>query len=84
MKSVAEMKAHLVEKAAEDDGFRTELVADPRSVVEREFNIAVPEGVRLEVLEDSADAVHLVLPPAPSKLGMEELRQAAGGAGESY
>ena len=78
MKTMDEMRKHLIDKADDDIAFRSRLLAEPRAVVAEELGIEVPESVELRVHEDSRSAVHLVLPPEP-KLDMQELRTAAGG-----
>lgn len=79
MRTIDEVKAQITQKAATDEGFRAALLADPRSVVERELEIKVPEGIEVNVLEDGASAVHLVLPPAATELDMDELQGVSGG-----
>ena len=79
MKSVSEMRAHLIEKAEMDEAFRTRLVADPKTVVSEEFGVKVPEGFSMTVHEETADSAHLVLPPSP-RLSDEALTQVTGGA----
>ena len=79
MKSEAQVKAHIAMKAAEDDDFRTRLVADPRATVEAEIGLRFPEGYRIHVHEESATDGHMVLPPKP-ELSKEQLDRIAGGA----
>ena len=68
----------LIEKAGENDEFRAQLLADPKSAIESEFGVAVPEGFNLNVYEESPASAHIVLPPNPS-LSTKELVAAAGG-----
>ena len=78
MKTMDEVRKHLIGKAEDDIAFRSRLLAEPRAVVAEELGIEVPDSVELRVHEDSRSAVHLVLPPEP-KLDMQELRTASGG-----
>ena len=78
MRSEAQVKAHIAMKAAEDDDFRTRLVADPRATVEEEIGLRFPEGYRIHVHEESATDGHMVLPPKP-ELSKEQLDRIAGG-----
>ena len=80
MRSEAEMRAHIAMKAAEDDDFRTRLIADPRATVEEEIGMRFPDGYRLHVHEESAADAHLVLPPKPA-LSREQLDRITGGFG---
>ena len=77
MKTASEVRLALIEKAGEDAEFRAQLLSDPKSAIENEFDITVPEGFKLHVHEESAAAAHLVLPPNPS-LSAEELAAVSG------
>ncbi len=79
MQSVDEMRAHLIGKATEDETFRGKLLSEPRTSIEDELGITIPAGVTVQVHENTAQTVHLVLPPSP-KMSEEELRAAAGGS----
>ena len=73
-----EMRAKIVDKAAEDADFRALLLSDPKSAVEQELGLDIPSGFNVEVHEEGGNTAHLVLPP-PSSLGEDELRALAGG-----
>ena len=79
MKSPDEMRQHLIEKADGDDDFRSKLLSDPRASIEEEFGITIPEGLSVHVHENTAQKVHLVLPPSP-KLSQADLEATSGGA----
>ena len=61
-------RARLAARALEDDGFRRELLANPRTVVERECglllgaDVKLPEDLRIEVHQESSRVMHLVIP----------------------
>ena len=79
---MSDAQSKLIEKAMKDPAFRAKLIADPKAVIEKELGRKLPDGVKVRVLEDSATAVHLVLPPAlvQGQLSDAELESAAGGA----
>ena len=79
MKTPEEMRDHLIAKASTDEAFRKKLLSDPHTSIEAEFSITIPEGVSVQVHENSAQTVHLLLPPAV-KLSEKELSVAAGGS----
>ena len=65
-------------KAVEDEEFRSRLLADPRAVIEEELDLSVPDGIDIQVHEDTATTSHFVLPPS-AKLAEEDMRAVAGG-----
>ena len=77
-KTISEMKTHVAAKAGEDEDFRARLIEDPRSVIEAELNVSIPEQFAIHVHEDDATAAHLVLPPS-ERLTEEDLAKVAGG-----
>ena len=65
-------------KAVEDEEFRSRLLADPRAVIEGELDLSIPDGIDIQVHEDTATTSHFVLPPS-AKLAEEDMRAVAGG-----
>lgn len=76
----AKQWSQIVTKAGQDEKFRQRLLAAPTTVV-KEFGVEVPAGVELRVLENTSQAVHLVLPPLQTgkELSDAELEGVAGG-----
>ena len=56
------LRAAIAARALEDEEFRRSLLDDPRGAVVREFGIALPETLQVEVHEESETFFHLVLP----------------------
>jgi hypothetical protein len=81
----AEMERRIIEKSLEDESFRQRLLADPKATVEQELGTRLPEGVRVEAVEETAETIYLVLPSASSPVGEggelsdQELEAVAGG-----
>ena len=79
------LEAQLIDRAMQDEGFRQELVRDPKAVFERELGIQMSEHITMQVLEESPTTVYLVLPQPPASAGVEladeELEGVAGGTG---
>jgi len=65
MQSAEDMRRHLTEKAVENLEFRQQLVADPKSVIQREFGVTIPDNINVVVHESDMQTVHLALPPNP-------------------
>ena len=72
----------LLNKAAGDQAFRRELVANPTAAINSVFGVTLPQDLKITVLEESPRQVYLVLPAkeASGELAEEELAGVAGGA----
>ncbi len=79
MKTQEEMRAEVIGKAAEDEEFRTQLIDDPKSTIEKALGITIPDSVSVKVHEESGTEAHLVLPPS-SRLSDSDMRAVSAGA----
>ena len=64
-----------------DDALKARFMADPKAVL-AEHGIKIPDGIDVNVVENTGNAVHIILPEAPvghAELSDEELGRAAGG-----
>lgn len=75
-----EILEQLLSRAGEDPDFRIRFLAEPEATLKEEYGFAVPDGMKLKVIEDSKTTAHLVLPPNP-QLTMDEMRAVSGGIG---
>jgi len=71
----------------EDEGFKHELMSNPKAVIAREAGQEWPGNVDIEVLEETPTKLYLVLPvtlealaSARGELSEEQLEAVAGGA----
>ena len=78
MTTATEMRDRILNRAAEDEEFRSSLIADPKAAIAAEVGATIPDTFQVVVHEDSATTAHLVLPPSP-KLTDADLKTAAGG-----
>ncbi len=79
MQEYAKKYGQIVAKAWADEEFKARLLADPAAVLQAE-GLAVPAGVELRAVENTAQVMYLTLPPKPSEeLSDEQLNQVAGG-----
>ena len=69
----------LLRRAEKDGEFRARLLAGPEDAIAEELGVALPEGHRVQVHEETDALTHLVLPPR-SKLSEEEREEARTGA----
>ena len=56
------LKQQIISKAMKDEAFRQKLFSNPRTTLERELGITLPQGVSVQVHEDTPTILHLVLP----------------------
>ncbi len=79
----ARRQAEVVARAWTDRAFKEELISSPKSVLERELGVEIPDTVRVETLEDSATVGHMILPPDPNgytdELSDAQLEAVSGG-----
>ena len=75
--TATELRDQLFAKAADDDEFRSRLLADPSALLRDDYGIVLPENLKLHVHEEDATTAHLVLPRS-RKLTEEELASTSG------
>jgi hypothetical protein len=74
----------IVKRAWLDEAFRERLKANPRAVL-RESGVEVPDRIEIRVIQNTPEAVYLMLPPAKrprpasGELTDKELERVAGG-----
>ena len=80
-----EMERRIVQRSLEDEAFRRRLLEDPKAALEEELGTRLPEGVEVRAVEETSDAIYLVLPGTPMagresvELSDQELESVAGG-----
>ncbi|GAB1392650.1 hypothetical protein MASR1M60_08130 [Rhodocyclaceae bacterium] len=68
----------LIAKCWADEAFKQGLMADPAGTLKAE-GIEVPAGVKIQVVENTAQQFTLVIPSKPEELTDEALEGVAGG-----
>ena len=71
-------QSRVIGQAMSDPAFRKRLLADPAGTL-RSAGVEVPEGVTIEVVEDTATRVHLVLPARANETLDSDLDFVVGG-----
>ena len=64
-----------------DEALKARFMADPKAVL-AEYDMPVPDGMDVKVVENADNCVHITIPAPPSghtKLSDDELSNAAGG-----
>jgi hypothetical protein len=49
-----DLQTLLISKAMADEGFKSEVISNPKAVIAREIGQELPEGVEIEVLEPTS------------------------------
>jgi hypothetical protein len=80
MSPAPDPQSRVIGQAISDPAFRKRLLTDPAGTLRR-AGVDVPEGVTIEVVEDTATKVHLVLPAREDETLDGELDLAVGGIG---
>jgi hypothetical protein len=77
------LQDHIIKKAWADEDFKQQLVSDPHKAIEEKTGVGIPKNVKINVVEESATLVYLVLPVNPENLPDEMLDAVSGGHGNS-
>ena len=67
-----------------DEALKARFMADPKAVL-AEYGIDVPDGINVNVVENTDNTVHITMPMAPAgagELSDEELANVAGGCAQ--
>lgn len=73
--------AQLFAACWKDEAVKARFMSDPKAVLE-EYDIPVPDGIDVRVVQNADDCVHITLPSPPAghaDLSNEELSNAASG-----
>ncbi len=71
--------------SSEDEAFRKLCLDNPNEVIKQVSGMEVPEGVKINIIENEPDMDHtIILPPDSYALKDEVLHQIAGGRGRCF
>ena len=80
-----EFELELIAKSWKDQAFKQELLNNPKAVYARELQQELPQGLEIQVLEETPSTLYLVIPRNPmtaqvtEDLSEEALESVAGG-----
>ena len=84
-RSRQEIEAHIIAKAWKDEAYKQELLNNSKAVIEQEFGLELADDINVQVVEENASSLYLVLPMQPDlstdEVSEEELEAVAGGIG---
>jgi hypothetical protein len=66
------LRDQIIQKAWEDEEFKKQLLENPKKALKEAFNIDVPDNIELEAVEETANKLHLVIPPNPSETSEDD------------
>lgn len=75
----AAFESEVIERAWKDESFKANLIQDPVGTLSNEYGTNLPDGIEIEVLEETSNKAYLVLPVNPNELSEGELDMVAGG-----
>ncbi len=78
MNDQAKQYQQIIAKCWADESFKQHLMADPGGTLKQE-GMEVPEGMTIQVVENTCHVFHLVIPKQPTDLSDEDLAGAAAG-----
>ncbi|MDR7865902.1 MAG: NHLP leader peptide family RiPP precursor [Sporomusaceae bacterium] len=79
----AGFKAAILAKAWTDPAFKEDLIADPAAALTAAFDAKIRPGVRVKVVEQTADHVYGIIPVRPATLSDADLDKVAGGMSQT-
>ena len=77
-----QMEAEIIAEAIANQEFRQALISNPKAALEAEYEITIPDSIKVSVLQESADQMYLVLPhteAASGELSEDQLEAVVGG-----
>ncbi|HEX3045754.1 MAG TPA: NHLP leader peptide family RiPP precursor [Bacillota bacterium] len=57
-----DIREQIISKALEDPDFKQALIKDPKQALAKAFNINVPKGIEIRVVEETKNLFYLVIP----------------------
>ncbi len=81
-----DLSGKILARVLKDEVFKKALIKNPGEVLAKEYDIKLPEGLTLKILEDTPDIKHVVLPcikpPELEELSEEVIDKIAAGGWE--
>lgn len=82
--TIETLKSLAAQRAASDEAFMKDLLANPRAAVEKAFEMELPANVKIQAVEEPADTYVVVVPraakvAADGELSDNDLEAVAGG-----
>ena len=82
-KTRKDIETQIIAQAWKDDAYKQEILSNPKTVVEREFGVQLPDELNVHVMEENSTNLYFVLPARPNlsnaELSEDQLEAIAGG-----
>ena len=75
METRSQIENMILQKAMKDDLFRSELIANPKMTLEKEFGLKLPDSINIRFLEEKGDTFYMVLPAISDVTAADELTE---------
>ena len=72
-----QLRLNIIERALEDEDFKSKLLDDPKSAIEEGLGVTLPEDADIKVIERTSDTTYIYLPDS-SKLSASQLARISG------
>ncbi|PLT48004.1 hypothetical protein B8V81_0136 [Paenibacillus pasadenensis] len=59
------LKVQIIQKAWQDEAFKQQLLADPKTAIKDAFGVELPDDINLTAVAEEDKHFYLVLPPNP-------------------
>jgi|GEM_PF-499077 TOMM propeptide domain len=69
------IRNQIIQKIWEDEAFKQQFIANPKLAVKEAFGIELPTSAQIKVVEESSDEYFFVIPPKPSELKKQEVKE---------
>jgi hypothetical protein len=63
------LQAKIIKMAWENEGFKKELLVNPKKAIQKALEVSIPENIEIKVVEETPETVYLVLPVNPASVG---------------
>ena len=82
-KTRKDIETQIIAQAWKDDAYKQEILSNPKTVVEREFGVQLPDELNVHVMEENSTNLYFVLLARPNlsnaELSEDQLEAIAGG-----
>jgi hypothetical protein len=77
-----ELNLLIGQRAEQKEEFRAALLSDPKKALEQEFEVVIPDNIKIELHEETKNTMHLIVPMSAKdtlELTDDQLEQVGGG-----